>query len=98
MHEYLFEIVKILFVIAISITSIMFFIGGIKILFADKAIYRCNYKSTSGFMNAIKGTVPTVRDGVRSHNAVAGLAFDLKSKKVIPQGTLSNEAIESVLR
>ena len=34
--EFLFEIVKILFVVAISFASIMFFIGGIKILLSDK--------------------------------------------------------------
>lgn len=88
----------IILAIALSFVSIVFFIGGIKILLADKATYRSNYKATSGPLNAIKGTVPTKQNGSRTHNVVAGLAFDLKHKKLVAQGTLSNEAIENILR
>ncbi|MDP3875551.1 MAG: hypothetical protein Q8Q50_01075 [Methylobacter sp.] len=98
MQEILLEIIKIIFVLALSFTSIMFFIAGLKIIFADKATYKRNHKSTAGFLNAIRGTVPTKRDGTRSHNVVAGLAYDVRAKKIVAQGTLSNEAIESILR
>ncbi|MFI3120535.1 MAG: hypothetical protein QX203_11230 [Methylococcaceae bacterium] len=97
MLSLLLEIIKITFVLALSFASIMFFIGGFKVIFADKATYKRNYKSTAGFWNAVKGTVPTKRDGGRTHNVVAGLAYDLKRNKVVAQGTLSNEAIESIL-
>lgn len=91
-------IIITMLVLALSFVSIVFFIGGIKILSADKSKYRSNYKATSGILNAIKGTVPTKQNGSRTHNVVAGLAFDLKRNKLVAQGTLSNEAIENVLR
>jgi hypothetical protein len=94
----LLEIIKIICVLALSFFSIMFFIGGFKVIFSDKAAYKRNHKATAGFLNAVKGTVPTKRDGARTHNVVAGLAYDLKKKKVVAQGTLSNEAIDSILR
>ena len=94
----LLEIIKIAFVLALTFTSILFFIGGVKIISADKGAYKRNNRSTAGFWNAVKGTVPTKRDGARTHNVVAGLAYDLKKNKVVAQGTLSNEAIENILR
>ncbi len=77
----LLEIIKIICVLALSFASIMFFIGGFKVIFSDKAAYKRNYKATAGFWNAVKGTVPTKRDGARTHNVVAGLAYDLKKRK-----------------
>lgn len=98
MLELIFELSKVMLVLMLSFIAIIFLIGAYKILIADDATYTCNNRSTSGFLNTIKGTVPTNRDGARSHNVVAGLAYDLKNKKVIPQGSLSNEAIENLLR
>jgi hypothetical protein len=98
MLGFLLEILKIISVLALSFASIMFFIGGVKVMFADKTVYKRNNRATAGFWNALKGTVPTKRDGVRTHTVAAGLAYDLKKKRIVAQGTLSNEAVESILR
>ena len=98
MLELIFELPKFVLVLMLTFIAMIFLIGAFKIFFADEATYKCNHRSTSGFLNAIKGTVPTKREGARSHNVVAGLVYDLKNKKVVPQGTLSNEAIENLLR
>jgi cytochrome b len=98
MIELFFELPKFMLVLGLAFIALIFFISAFKIFFADEAAYKCNHRSTSGFLNAIKGTVPTKREGARSHNVVAGLVYDLKHKRVVPQGTLSNEAIENMLR
>lgn len=98
MLELIFELPKFILVLMLSFIAMIFLIGAFKIFLADQATYKCNHRSTSGFLHAIKGTVPTNREGARSHNIVAGLVYDLKHKKVVPQGTLSNEAIENLLR
>ena len=78
--------------------SVILFITGVKVLSADKAVYKANLKATGHLLNPIKGKVPTFRDGGRDHNVCAGLAYDLKGHRLIEQGTLSDESIESILR
>jgi len=98
MQEILLEAIKIIAVLTLSFASIMFFIGGIKIIFSDKVAYKHNHKSTAGFWNSVKRTVPIKRGKIRNNDVVTGIAYDLKKKKVLIHGALSNQAIERVLQ
>lgn len=80
-----------------SISTILF-IAGIKIIFADKSIYKANFKATGGFVNPIKGTVSSFREGGRDHRVCAGLGYDIRNQCLIEQGALSDESVESILR
>ncbi len=92
------ELVKWLIVLGFSFVSIVLFVGGVKIIFANKADYRSNQQATGGILNALKGNLPTFKDGRRSHKVGAGLVFDVRKRKLTEQGTLSDEAINSILK
>jgi len=92
------NIVISLFMLLLTLISVVFFVGGFKLLFSDKSLYMSNYRATSGIKNALRGTLPTKKNGSRTHNVIAGLAYNVKSKKLVAQGALSNETIENVLR
>lgn len=89
---------KIILVLMLGSIATILFITGIKIFFADKSSYKANRKVTGHPLNGVRGTVPTFRDGGRDHRVCAGLAYDLKNHRLIEQGTLSDESVESILR
>ena len=63
---------------------------------ADKLQYR--QMSTAGSVkDALKGTI-IPRDGVPSYLIREGLAIDKRNKKIVPQGTLSDDALNSLLK
>lgn len=92
------ELVKWMTVLGLSFVSIVLFVGGVKVIFANKANYRLNQQATGGIVNALKGNIPTFKDGRRSHKVCAGLVYNVRKRKLIEQGTLSDEAINSVLK
>ena len=94
----LLEIIRFIGVLFFSYISIIFLIGGVKIFFADRIDYERKPRLSGGFLNALRGTVPIKRYINRSHHVCPGIAYDVKNKKVIAQGTLSNKAVESILR
>lgn len=98
MVDFIIELPKLAVALFLSFIAIVFLINAIKLFHADESIYKQNNKASNSFKDVLKGTVPTKKDGVRSHKVVAGIAYDLKNKKVISQGTLSNESIENLLR
>ncbi|WP_287962317.1 hypothetical protein [Alcanivorax sp.] len=69
-----------------------------RILTSDKSSYEYNRSRNSKVANALLGRVPTFHEGRRTHHVKAGLAVNTKTNEWVEQGTLSDEAIDSVLR
>ncbi|MFL0808566.1 MAG: hypothetical protein K6L60_14880 [Oceanobacter sp.] len=86
-------IVTVVFCFIVYTTYIL-----IKIVDADsKDIERVRYLS-GGVKNVIFGTVDAKPGSVRDHNIHAGLVFDRKTKELKLQGTISDEAIEAIIK
>ena len=91
-------IVLLLIVIAFVGSSLFFLFMGLayKSLKADKFQYR-QMSAAGSVRDALKGTI-TPRDGVPSYLIREGLAIDKRNKKIVPQGTLSDDALNSMLK
>ena len=66
-----------------------------KFLRADKLLYQKLHK-VGTLKDALKGTI-LPREGFPAHRIREGLAID-KNKKIVPQGTLSDDALNSLLQ
>lgn len=66
-----------------------------KFLRADKLLYRQLHEAGT-LKDALKGTI-LPREGFPAHRIRKGLAID-KNKKIVPQGTLSDDALNSLLQ
>ena len=66
-----------------------------KFLRADKLLYRQLHEAGT-LEDALKGTI-FPREGFPAHRLREGLAID-KKKKIVPQGTLSDDALNSLLQ
>lgn len=66
-----------------------------KFLRADKLLYRQLHEAGT-LKDALKGTI-LPREGFPAHRIREGLAID-KNKKIVPQGTLSDDALNSLLQ
>lgn len=75
----------------------LFLVIGIRLVKADKNDYNKNKDRSGRFSEAIFGKVQTVHDGMRDYRVRAGLAVDVRKNQWIEQGTLSEEALDSVL-
>jgi hypothetical protein len=83
------EIIKIITVLTLSYLSIILFIGGFKIMFADKTVYNWNYKLTSCLS---KGIVPTKRDS----DITSSIAYSMEENKIVNRSKLSHKAIDDM--
>lgn len=82
-----------------SLVTILLLSLSFKFATADKHAFRSNQKASKGFMNALKGTVPSYHHGgMRDYKVHAGLAIDRKKNKLVSLGGLSSEAVASVLK
>lgn len=70
----------------------------IAILTGNRNEYNRNRKLSGGPGQALRGDVPTLREDSRDYRVAAGLTLDLRSKKLLEQGKLSEEAVMSVLK
>ena len=66
-----------------------------KFLRADKLLYRQLHEAGT-LKDALKGTI-IPREGLPAHRIREGLAID-KDKKIVPQGTLSDDALKLLLQ
>lgn len=66
-----------------------------KFLRADKVLYRQLHEAGT-LKDALKGTI-IPREEFPAHRIREGLAID-KKKKIVPQGTLSDDALNSLLQ
>ena len=77
----------------------MFFISvGIQVLTADRVAYRSCQALTKNVKKPVLGMISTYGEGSRDYRVAAGMLWDRKSKRVIDQGKLSNESIDSLFR
>ena len=67
-----------------------------KFLRADKLLYRQLHEAGT-LKDALKGTI-IPREGFPTHRIREGLAIDKKKEKIVPQGTLSDDALNSLLQ
>ena len=67
-----------------------------KFLRADKLLYRQLHEAGT-LKDALKGTIIS-REGFPAHRIREGLAIDKKKEKIVPQGTLSDDALNSLLQ
>ena len=83
----------------IVLTGSWFFFLFIKLVYkflrADKLLYRQLHEAGT-LKNALKDTI-LPREGFPAHRIREGLAID-KKKKIVPQGTLSDDALNSLLQ
>jgi hypothetical protein len=80
-----------------SMTSIALILFGIRLWRADKISYLRNYeRSKNKLTDVFRGTLTTKHNGTRDHAMQAGLAVT-KNNEWSEQGTLSEEALDSVL-
>lgn len=96
------ELILQLLVIGIgTIVSFSLFLVAIKLIFVDKNDYEANRRLSGSFSDAARGEVSSFQDGVdlgRNHKVCAGLAFNKKTKSLVLQGALSDEALSTVLK
>lgn len=71
---------------------------GIRLTMADSSEYRRNRERTGTLRRALAGKLPTFTDGIRDYRVHAGLAFDKTTNMFVPQGALSDEAVDHILR
>lgn len=86
-------------IVIVFIGSSLFFLFmklAYKSLRASKSRYR-QLHGAGTFKDALKGTIIR-REGFPSHLIREGLAIDKKKKKIVPQGTLSDDALNSLLQ
>lgn len=88
-------LIKCIIILFLSYISIMFFIGGVKILLCDKFQYEANHRLSGGLLNTLKGTLPYNKHNKNLHH---GLAWDIKNKKIIKQSSLSDETMNKILK
>lgn len=79
-----------------SITSIALILFGVRLLQADNINYLRNYERSKSFKDVIRGTLNATYNGTTDHAMQAGIAVN-KNNEWVAQGTLSEEAIDSVL-
>lgn len=79
-----------------GIISIVVFILGLRILSADTACYQQNYERSKRFRDVLFGRVRTKHNGTRDFRVRAGLVVN-RNNQWEEQGTLSEEAVDSVL-
>lgn len=80
--------------------SVLFFIFlslAYKTLKADKSVYRQINLEAGSFLDALRGST-FASSGSSSCRIREGLAIDTKSMKVVPQGTLSDDTLNSLLK
>ena len=86
--------------IVIVLTGSWFFLLFVKLAYkflrADKLLYRQLHEAGT-LEDALKGTI-IPREGFPAHRIREGLAIDKKKNKVVPQGTLSDDALNSLLQ
>lgn len=70
----------------------------LKVLLGSKSEYDRNRQRTLGPLKTMKGTVSMVFDHERDHRVAAGVAVDKRRKRVVNQGKLSDDAIESATK
>lgn len=74
------------------------FVGlAIKTLTADKSSYRQNQIESGSLIDALKGTSLSKRSS-SSCRIREGLAINTKTLEIVPQGALSDDAINSILK
>lgn len=88
-------LLQIIIVFAGSLLFFLFVKLAYKFLRADKLLYQKLHKAGT-LKDALKGTI-TPREGFPAHLIREGLAID-KKKKIVPQGTLSDDALNSLLQ
>ena len=88
-------LLQIVIVFAGSLLFFLFMTLAYKCLRANKSEYRRAHQ-TGSLEDAFKGTC-IHQDGVSSCLIREGLAIDKKKKKIVPQGTLSDDALNSLL-
>ena len=88
-------LLKIIIVFVGSLFFFLFMRLAYKRLRANESEYRRAHQ-TGSLKDAIKGTI--LQDGVSSCMIREGLAIDKKKKKIVPQRTLSDDALNSLLR
>ena len=89
-------LLKIIIVFAGSLFFFLFMKLAYKCLRANESEYRRAHQ-TGSLKDAFKGTI-IPQNGVSSCLIREGLAIDKKKKKIVPQGTLSDDALNSLLR
>jgi hypothetical protein len=79
-----------------TMTAVALVLFGLRLWSADNLSYLRNYERSKSLVDVVRGTINTTRDGTRDHATQAGLAVNKKNEWT-EQGTLSEEAIDSVL-
>lgn len=72
--------------------------AGWALLRAPAGEYRLNKQRIPFLLAPLRGTILTQYDGVRDFRSRAGLAVNRRTNEWVDQGTLSEEALDSVLR
>ncbi len=70
----------------------------IKVFSAERHVYNTCYSLNTGFLDSLKGTMPTFREGSRDYKLMAGLAYDAKNKKFVEQGAISENLVDEILQ
>lgn len=91
------DMLKAVVLLVGGITSTILMMLSYKFLAANRTEYRLNRDSTGGLWNVLTGRVKRHPDGKRTYRVRAGIAIDTKKNQWIEQGTLSEEAIDSLL-
>jgi hypothetical protein len=76
--------------------GLSFIIVGLKVLFADTAAYEQNRARVKGVWASMCGDLNVAPNHGRDARVAAGMAVDRRTRKVIPRGRLSDEAIDSI--
>ena len=92
------DLVNSVIIIVGGVSGFAFLVAAYRLARGDIVEYERNRQRTPGILSVIQGRISPVFDGVRDYRVAAGLAVDLKSKKWVEQGRLSNEALTSVFR
>lgn len=75
------------------------FLMALSILRTDKNNYEANRRLARSFKQVLRGEVKSYQESSsagRDHRVCAGMAIDKKTKKLVSQGRLSDEAISSI--
>ena len=91
------------------IKAVVLVVGGIfaislfalfwKLIKADGSEYSCNMKRSGNILDPLLGNLKTFHEGGnRDYRVRAGLAVDTKTNQWKEQGTLSEEAVDAILR
>lgn len=91
------EIANVFMFVVLGFISPILFILGVKLLRSDDGIYNSNRSYAKNFSSALKGLVCESQESTRDFRCKAGMVYDKKTKKIIFQGKLSDEAIQDVI-